>query len=156
MYFVLVFVLCWLFFFFKADKSRARELFPVCVYTSFLGLFTDLLMVEYKLWSYTGLPHSLYTIPLLLDFGIYPVVAYLFCQNLPEQWKQIFKRAVLWMIPAIIFEWVTILTGNMQHHMWWTLWLSLLSDIIIYLSIALVYRYYRSAYEQGRLKGEWA
>lgn len=146
MYFVALIVVSWLVFIWRADKSRMREFYGAVVYTSFLGLATDLIMVEYNLWSYEGLPHPLYTIPLTLDFGIYPVVAYLYLQHLPPTWGAIFIRALLCMAPALLFEWVTLRIGAMHHHLWWRLWHSMIADIFIYLSIAAVFRYYRPAF----------
>lgn len=146
MYFLILFAGVWLWFIWIADKSRVREFYGAVVYTSFLGLATDLIMVEYKLWSYVGLPHPLYTIPLTLDFGMYPVVAYLFLQHLPSTWGAIFIRALLWTAPALLFEWFTLRIGAMHHHQWWRLWMSMIADIFIYLSIAGVFRYYRPAF----------
>ncbi len=148
MYFLGVFVLSWLWFWIGADKTRLRELFGVAVWSSFLGLLTDLIMVHYQLWTYSGLPAPLFTIPLMLDFGIYPVVTYLFVQSLPEQWSGIILRSVTWAAGAIIFEYMTLQTGTMEHHLWWNLGLSFLADNVIFWSIALVYRYYRPAYSK--------
>lgn len=147
MYFIALFLLSWIWFFYKANKYRWRDLFGAVVYTSFLGLLTDLIMVHYKLWAYEGLPHPLYTIPLLLDFSVYPVVAFLFTQKLPSTWQGLFWRIGYWSFFSIIFEWITLRTGHIQHRMWWNLWLSLAADIFIYLSIALIYQFYSSAYE---------
>jgi hypothetical protein len=146
MYFIVLFILTWIWFFLQADKSRLRELYGVMVYSSFLGLLTDLIMVHYKLWSYRGLPDPLFTIPLLLDFSIYPIVTYLFVQNLPASWKDIWKRTLVWTMFAIFFEWVTLETHHMHHHLWWNLGYSFIADITIYLSIAGLYRFYSPAY----------
>lgn len=146
MYFVILFVLVWLWFWWKADKTRIAEIYGAVVFTCFLGLLTDLIMVHYKLWAYCGLPKPLFTVPLSLDFGIYPVVAYLFVQNLPQHWPGIWRRTILWMIPSLLFEVVTLKLGYIQHLQWWNIWLSGVSDVIIYLSIAVVYRYYSPVY----------
>jgi hypothetical protein len=145
-YFIIVFLICWLIFWIKADKSRAKELYGAVIYTSFLGLLTDLIMIHYKLWSYNGMPQAIISIPLTLDFGIYPVVAYLYTQTLPETWGKIARNALFWTLPAITFEYITLHVGSMKHHLWWNLWLSFIADILIYLSIAVVYRFYRPAY----------
>lgn len=145
MYFVIVFVFCWVLFLWKGDKKRIKELYGAVIYTSFLGLFSDLIMVHYQLWSYNGLPYPLYSIPLALDFSIYPVVAFLFTQTLPDTWRQIGTRAFLWTLPSIFFEYVTIKMGNMEHHQWWNLWWSFGADLVIYMSIAMVYRTYRTS-----------
>ncbi|MFC4767607.1 CBO0543 family protein [Effusibacillus consociatus] len=145
-FFIILFLLSWLWFFLQADKTRLRELFGVAVYSSFLGLITDLIMVKYALWSYKGLPQPVFSIPLLLDFGVYPVVAYLFVQNLPGTWGRILLRTLIWSVFAISLEWIVFKTNHMQYHAWWSTKLSFLADILIYLSIAGVYRFYRPAY----------
>lgn len=149
MYFIIIFLLSWIWFWFKADKNRMRELFGVAIYTSFLGLLTDLIMIHNKLWSYHGLPHPLYTIPLVLDFSIYPVVSYLFTQNLPPSWLGIIIRTLSWTLFSVIFEWITLKTGHMDYHQWWNLWLSAGADLLIYLSIAGIYRFYGPAYAKS-------
>lgn len=146
MYFLAVFAISWIWWFISADKHRVRELFGAAIWSSFLGLLTDLIMVHYQLWSYRGLPAAEYTIPLLLDFGIYPVVTYLFVQWMPEDWWGIMKRAVIWSAAATLFEFVTLKVGVMEHHQWWSMWLSFTADMVIFWSIAGIYRYYRPAY----------
>lgn len=146
MYFIVVFILSWIWFYKKADKSRIQELFGVVIYTCLLAIWTDLIMVHYQLWSYHGLPQSDYTIPLLLGFGIYPVVAYLFTQDVPLHWLGALKRTLVWTFFSVIFEWVTLVTGHIEHHKWWSLGLSLGADILIYLSIWAIYLIYRPAY----------
>ena len=153
MYFLILFVICWSYFLWRADKSRIREIYGAMIYTSLLGLLTDLIMVKYQLWTYEGLPQPHFTIPLTLDFGIYPVVAYFYVSSLPESWPSIFLRALAWMAPALFFEWMTLRLGKMHHHQWWTLWLSMISDILIYMSIAAVYRYYHPAYIKAQTEG---
>ncbi len=152
MYFIILFVLSWTWFIIKADKSRLREMYGAVIYTSFLGLLTDLMMVQYKLWSYSGLPHSKFTIPLILDFGIYPVVAYLFLQNLPLTKKGMIKRTLIWTLCTITLEFITVITGHIEYHLWWRLWLSLIADILIFTSIIGVYRFYSPAYKQQKLQ----
>jgi hypothetical protein len=146
MYFVILFFLSWIVFFLFADRSRFREFFGAVMFTVFLGLFTDLIMVHYNLWSYSGLPHPLYVIPLSLDLGIYPVVCFIFLQWLPKKWGRIFRRSIYCSIAAILLEWMTLFTGHMVHHMWWNLGWSFVSDICIFLMMACVYRFYGSVY----------
>jgi hypothetical protein len=97
----------------------------VVIYTCLLAIWTDLIMVHNQLWSYHGLPQSDYSIPLLLGFGIYPVVAYLFTQGVPLHWLGVIKRTLVWTF------FVLFLNG---------------ADILIYLSIWGVYLIYRPAY----------
>lgn len=146
MYFIVLFTASWIWFYNKADKSRVRELYGIMIYTSFLALWTDLIMIHYKLWSYHGLPHSNFTIPLLLDFSVYPVVAYMFIQNVPMNGLGMLKRTLVWTLFSIVFEWITLLTENIRHLKWWTLGLSFTADIFIYISIWAVFRFYRPAY----------
>lgn len=146
MYFVILWILSWIAFFLFADRSRVREFFGAMMFTAFLGLFTDLVMVRYQLWSYSGLPQPLYVIPLTLDFGIYPVVSFIFLQWLPQKWGLIFRRSIYCSIAAILLEWMTMVSGHMKHHMWWNLNFSFLSDLLIFLMISSVYRFYGREY----------
>ncbi|MGZ4031925.1 MAG: CBO0543 family protein [Tumebacillaceae bacterium] len=146
MYFVILFVLSWTAFFCFADRSRFREFYGAIMFTAYLGLLTDVIMVHYQLWEYIGLPHPLYVIPLSLDFGIYPVVCMIFLQWLPQNWGRIFRRSIYCSIAAILLEWLTIRTGHMKHHMWWNLGWSFLSDILIFMMISWVFRYYSGYY----------
>ncbi|MTI86064.1 MAG: hypothetical protein FH756_19745 [Firmicutes bacterium] len=146
MYFIVLFVLAWTWFYFRANKKRAREIYGAAIFASLLGLMTDLIMVHYNLWSYSGLPQPLYTIPLLLEFSVYPVVSYLFVQKLPPTWKDIFKRILIWTLFAGLLEWITLETGYMQHKLWWNLWLSVVADVMIFFLITGIYRFYSPAY----------
>lgn len=146
MYFIVLFILSWMCFFYFADKNNIRKYYGAVMYSSFLGLLTDLIMVTYMLWSYQGLPSPSYSIPLLLDFSIYPVVSYLFLQSLPPTWGKIIRNTLIWTAAAATFEWITLKTGYMGHHKWWNLYYSIGADTVIFLSIACLYRYYSQAY----------
>lgn len=151
MFFILLFICSWIWFFIQFDRSRIRELYGVMIYTSFLGLFTDLLMIHYKLWEYQGLPQSKFLIPLLLDFSVYPVVAFLFIQNITAHALGILRRVLIWTIFSVILEWITMRTGHIEHHSWWNLWLSFAADILIYLSTWGVYKSYVNAFQKQKL-----
>lgn len=142
---IILFILSWLTFLFFGDKKRIPELFPTAVFSAFLALLTDLIMEEYQLWSYRDKPLSHHGVPLVLDFGVYPVVAYLFMQYLPQTlWKRIYW-ILYWTLGAILLEYVYLKWGLIQHHQWWSLWISYVSDWIIFILLILQYQYYAKA-----------
>ncbi|BCJ86799.1 CBO0543 family protein [Effusibacillus dendaii] len=148
MYFLFLFTFTWTWFLVYADKTRLREFYTAVMFSATLGLLTDLMMIHYLLWDYKGLPQSQFSTPLILDSSIYPVVTYLFLQGLPKTWVSMLKRTVTWSCFAVLFEWVTIHTGHMQHHLWWNLGFSFLSDNLIFICIIAIYCFTRPAYPQ--------
>lgn len=142
---IILFVLSWLTFLLLGDKKRIPELFPTAVFSMFLALLTDLMMEEYQLWSYQDKPLSGHIVPLVLDFGIYPVVAYLFIQYLPLTRRKRIYWIVYWTFGAILLEYVYLKWGLIQHHKWWSLWMSYFSDWIIFVLFILQYQYYAKA-----------
>ncbi|MEW9672472.1 CBO0543 family protein [Ammoniphilus sp. 3BR4] len=142
---IILFVLSWLAFFLLADKKRIPDLFPTAVFSAFLGLLTDLIMEEYKLWSYHDSPLSGQEVPLALDFGIYPVVAYLFMQFLPLSKKSRIIYIFFWTFGSVLLEYAYLKFGLIQHHLWWSLGISYISDWIIYGLFILQYQFYAKA-----------
>lgn len=139
---ILLFIFSWLVFWVLADKKRIPELFPTALFSAFLALLTDLIMEEYRLWSYLDKPLSGHVVPLVLDFGIYPVVSYLFIQYLPLGLKKRMICLVFWTLGAILLEYIYLQLGIIRHHKWWNLWMSYLSDWIIFGLIILQYQFY--------------
>lgn len=137
-----VFIFSWTMFLLFGNKKRIPELFPSALFSSYLALFTDILMEKYELWSYTDPPLSPQGIKLLLGFGIYFIVAYLFMQFLPVSWWKKLIYTFFWTLFAIIFEYFYLKNGLIKHHMWWTLWMSYLADWIIFGLIYLQYCFY--------------
>jgi len=72
---------CWLFF---ADKSRWKELVPVCVFASSLSLITDQVVDYIPYWKYYGSEPEI-VITLIDEFDINPIATYLFIQWLPQK-----------------------------------------------------------------------
>ncbi len=137
-----VFIFTWITFTLYGNFKRLPELFPSALFASYLALFTDILMEKYELWSYIDAPLSGQAIKLLLGFGLYPIVGYLFMQFLPESlWKKLIYT-FFWTLFAITFEFVYLSLGIIEHHMWWTLWMSYISDWIIFFLIYLQYCFY--------------
>lgn len=122
---------CWLLF---ADKSRWKEILPVCIFASFLSLITDQVVDRHiPYWEYYGTEPKIVR-NLLDDFGLYMVVTYLFIQWLPQ--KQTFFRMLyywfIWTALAIFIEHIHVITGHMAHYHGWTFWHSYVSDWILY------------------------
>ncbi|MGO4890368.1 CBO0543 family protein [Anaerobacillus sp. MEB173] len=137
-----VFIFSWVIFALLGDKKRIPELFPTAIFSAFLGLFTDLIMVQYELWSYEDPPLASKSVKLFLDFGIYPVVAFLFIQFIPEKLTKKIIYTAVWVVCAIIFEYFYLKYGLIKHHLWWNLWMSFFADGIIFAFIYIQYCFY--------------
>ena len=134
MFYVARCILAWSIWLLFADKKRWRELFPVCIFASFLGFFSDEIIEEYPYWEYL----DDFVPPLYLELGdefeIYPVVVYLFIQWLPKQ-QSLLNMLTYWFIwtgIAILVEYVHISTGHMEHLNGWSYWHSYIADWILF------------------------
>lgn len=154
MSYVLLFFLSWAVFYLFIDFERTPELYPSGLLSSTLGIWTDLIMVRFKLWDYNGAPLDTLSIPLVLDFSIYPVVAMLYVQYFPHR-KPLLRKTVyilFWVLPAIFLEWIYLMRGEMQHHKWWSLWLSFFSDWIIYAILIGAFMIVRNHLKQNQAR----
>lgn len=121
---------CWLLF---ADKSRWREIFPVCVFASFLGLIADQIVDYIPYWEYYGSEPE-FVITLTDEFEINPIATYLFIQWLPKKqsYFNMFFYWFAWTALAISIEYIHVKTGHMVHYNRWTFWHSYVADWILF------------------------
>ena len=123
------YIIVWTIWVVFADKTRWRELFSIAIYASLLGMITDHLLSDYYvLWSYNGQPKIIKQV--LDDIGIYIVTTYLFIQWLPKK-KKLISLLFYWFIwtaIAVGIEWLHLVLDKMNHHKWWSLWFSYMSD----------------------------
>jgi hypothetical protein len=131
MFYVLWFAISWIAWLAFADRSRWREILPVCILAQALALATDILVRYYPLWEYIGSPAMIH---LADDLGIYPVVTYLFIQHLPKGHasKDMLLYWLAWTTVAIIIETIYVHTGHMRYHQWWNTWYSYAADWLLY------------------------
>jgi hypothetical protein len=130
---------CWLIF---ADKARWKEIFPVCIFASFLSLISDEIVYSYiPYWEYYGNEPNIVR-NLMDDFGVYMVVTYLFIQWLPQKqtFFRMFSYCFAWTALAITIEYVHVITGHMAHYHGWSFWHSYVSDWILFLTF---YEYHK-------------
>ncbi|SMD03974.1 CBO0543 family protein [Sporomusa malonica] len=134
MFYILRFIIVWSIWLILADRRRWKEILPVCIFASFLGVVSDILVEHYPYWEYLcdGVP------PLFLELGdefeIFPAATYLFIQWLPKQqsiWNMLFYW-FLWTTLAILIEYIHLITGHMEHSFGWTLWHSYIADWILF------------------------
>jgi len=135
--FLVTFVLSWICFYVLADRSIWRLYLPACFLSTIMSLTTDVLMTRYDLWVYedpTGLvgPKSQNFFD---DFGIYPVVTYLFLQKFPakQALSKQFRYLLFWTTLAICIEFVYFIFGWMKHNHWWNHGWSYVADWLIFL-----------------------
>ena len=131
MFYVVWFFLVWIIWLLFADKSRWREILPVCIFAKCLSLATDVLMFYYPLWEYAGFP---FLIHLADDFAIYPVVTYLFIQWLPNNRsvKNMLRYWLVWTTAALAIELIYVHFGYMRYHQWWNTGYSYAADWLLY------------------------
>jgi len=139
MFYILWFILAWIIWLFFADRSRWREILPVCTFAQTLALATDVLTFYYPLWEYLG---PSYLIHLGNTLAIYPVVTYLFIQWLPKNQttKSIIGYWLIWTTLSVILELIFVTSGHMQYPLWWNTWHSCAADWILYW---VFYQYHR-------------
>lgn len=142
---ITLFSVSWLYFFIFADKRKIPLFYSTCLLAMYLASTVDSLGGHYySLWDY---PDSnklrSFTHHLLQQFGVYPVVVYLFLQTLPK--KQNLIRILLhifyWSILALAIEWIAIKTGFMEYKNRWNLGWSYLADWILYFIFYLHYKW---------------
>jgi hypothetical protein len=139
MFYVFWFILAWGIWLLYANKSRWCEMIPVCIFAICLALATDVLMIYYPLWEYTGSP-LLYH--LADDLGIYPVVTYLFIQFIPSG-RTVKTMLTYWLICtsfAVSIELTYAYFGYIRYHQWWNTWHSYVADWFLYW---LFYQYHK-------------
>lgn len=131
MFYIVSFALSWMVWLVLADRSRWREIFPVCVFANVLSLNTDLLVIYYPLWEYIGHPLLIH---LADDLGIYPVVTYLFIQYLPGERTggNMLKYWLIWTTIAVSIELIFVRTGHIRYPLWWDTWHSYAADWVLY------------------------
>jgi hypothetical protein len=114
-----------------ADKSRWREMLPVCILANALALSTDVLVFYYPLWEYVGPPALIH---LADDLAIYPTVTYLFIQWLPSGRTagRMIGYWLVWTSAAVTIELIYVHSGHMRYHLWWSTWHSYAADWFLY------------------------
>lgn len=131
MFWIARFIFDWLVWIVLADKSRWREIIPVCFFASWVSYIVEAIMLHYQLWSYTG--HHLLALN-INGFGCYIVATYLFIQWLPtdHSFKKMFIYWLYWTGFVIVFELFHVWMGELQYYKWWnTIW-SYLADWFLF------------------------
>lgn len=133
---ITLFVISWICFAIFADKSKFHLFYPTCLLAIYLSCAVDFFATEhYILWDYPqGTKIQTYFYHLLQQLGVYPVVTYLYLQNLPKQDKNgaLILHIFYWSILAFCIEWLAINSGYMKHVKWWSLGCSYIADWILY------------------------
>ncbi len=141
-YFYGRFIIAWVCWLIWADKSRWKEIIPVCLLASLLSLVSDVIVEWYiPYWRYYGSEPTV-SRKLLDSFDVYIVVTYLFIQWLPKKqsFLKMFSYWFLWTGFAAIIEFFQIKTGHMAHFQGWSLLHSYIFDWIL---LWIFYQYHK-------------
>ena len=123
MFYLLRLIFYWTIWFILADKRRWKEIFPACIFGSFLNLLLSVIMQYFPYWSYPapGL-HTLITV-LADNFAIYPVQYIFLFNGYPKNnhygiysFTGLDGQGI-----AIVAEFIQLQTGNMTHLNGWML-----------------------------------
>ncbi|MBP1934239.1 CBO0543 family protein [Ammoniphilus resinae] len=131
-----LFVISWICFFVFADKKKIIYFYPTCLLATYFSAAVDFLFTEhYPLWDYPhGTKMQTYIYHLMQQFGIYPVVTYLFLQTIPKRKTKfkLIRHIFYWTLLAIFIEWLAITTHFMEHMKWWNLGYSYTADWLLF------------------------
>ncbi|UOF89990.1 hypothetical protein LSG31_19305 [Fodinisporobacter ferrooxydans] len=134
MFYILVFLASWIAFLIFGNKKRFRELYTNSLIAMIMSLTSDVIASIYPFWFYndpkTHIPKLI--VELLDDFGIYPVIAYLYVQFLPETLRKWFLYTFLWTTGGILTEYFMIRNEYIVYKLGWSLSWSYVSNWIIF------------------------
>lgn len=104
------------------DKYRIRELYSSALTGSYVRLLMQYVGGEkMRLWEYKDLPlplgHDL-QIPIVLDFTLYPVAAYLFMQFQPKSLKKKLIHYLFWVLGGVLIESMQIWSNHLTYKHW--------------------------------------
>lgn len=139
MFWYIEFISFWIAWYLFANKTRWREIFPVCMLASWASLLTEAVINHhFKLWAYAG---STLLSLFANGLGTYMVTTYLFIQWLPEKKTTagITIYILSWSIFSILLEYLHLSLGYMQHLDWWNLGYSYVSDFFLFLIFFMYY-----------------
>jgi quercetin dioxygenase-like cupin family protein len=142
--FIILFLASWTAFWLLADLTRWREFAPASLLAMIMSLTTDTVVRAYPLWSYDDTITHLPTVAVIIldDFGIYPVVAYLFLQYFPSRQARMagYRYFIFWTTGVILLEMLFVSQNWMTHNLWWCLPHSYIADWLIFSLLLFFYR----------------
>jgi hypothetical protein len=142
---ITLFLMAWICFIIFAEKEKFLLFYSTCLLAMYLAAFVDLLGGHhFPLWDYPDSSNiRAFIYHALQQFGVYPIVVYLFLQTLPKQQNTmtISLHILYWSIIAIVIEWVAVKTGFMEYKNWWNLGCSYLADLILYFIFYLHFKW---------------
>ncbi len=143
MTYLLTFIVVWFIFIRFADKKQFRTLYPTALVAMIMSLTSDIVTQFNPLWTYqdsdTHFPQLL--ILLLDDFGIYPVIAMLYVQRLPNTFKKWAPYTFFWTGIGIGLEYILASEGYYGLHRGWSIAWSYIADWIIFTILTAHHRW---------------
>ena len=142
---ITLFVISWICFFIFADRKNFHLFYSTCLLSAYLSSAVDFFATEhYVLWDYPqGTRLQTYLYHLMQQFGVYPVVVYLFLQTLPKKEDKfhLIRHVFYWTIFSIVVEWLATQIGFMKYEKWWNSGWSYFSDWILFFVFYLHYKW---------------
>lgn len=132
---ITLFVVSWICFFIFADTKKFHLYWTTCLLAMFLACTVDSFAHDFSLWEYPKPKKMHYLHHTMQQFGVYPIVVYLYIQTLPQKQNtlSVIRHIFYWSSLAVVIEWLATRTGYMEYQKWWNLGWSYLCDWILYL-----------------------
>jgi hypothetical protein len=146
-FFTTVFIVSWLCFWIFANKKKFFQFLPSCYIAIILAYTADFIADKYpSLWHYpASTTLQRISIELSDDYGVYPVVVYLFIQWLPKTqniWSM-FRYILLWTTFCILLEYIAVKIGSEVYGPLWNIGKSYVADWILFLFFYSHYKWWR-------------
>ncbi|UOF88952.1 cupin domain-containing protein [Fodinisporobacter ferrooxydans] len=134
MFFIFIFLISWASFLLFSNKKRIHELYQSSLIGMMMSLTSDAVTSFHPFWFYNDPETHLskFVIQMLDDFGVYPVISYLYIQYMPNSVRKWLKYTWCWTLAGITIEYMMVNRGYITHQLGWSLSLSYISDWIIF------------------------
>ena len=126
-----------------SDWKNWREYYPTYLFLTALSFISDFLMYNHSLWFYCPSPSfSNHTVvALFYAFTIYPASVLLFLSRYPTN-QTYLRQAVyiaFWVTIYSSMEVLSLVVGLGSYYNGWTLWWSILVNIVLFIALRIHY-----------------
>lgn len=142
-------------FWFLADKSRFREMYPSLLFMIYFRFTGQYILVDIlHLWTYKKLPTAfsqLMNIPVFVDLFFYPAMGYLYVQYYPKTRPARLMYAIAWASAFTINEQIAVRGGTIEQQASWHPFLSFLFFMLMLVLLILQHKFYTLRFQAERL-----
>lgn len=121
-----------------SDWKNWKIYYPTYLFLTALSFISDFIMYNHSLWLYCPSPNfpNHTAVALFYAFTIYPATVLLFLSRYPtESYTKQAVYIVCWVTVYSAMEAVSLIVGIGSYYNGWTLWWSILVNIVLFISI---------------------